>query len=204
MKASFRASAVALFLCLLPFAAPAAELTLSDAERAELVTLLEDSRRQFEELTALSTGEAWSQAPAEGKWSVGEVAEHLVLAEQGIFAMAMGALESEQDPEWETVASATSVSQLVTTLGDRSQKFQAPEQFRPKGEMSRAEVLEKFAQLRAHTLDFVRTTDAPLKGHTVQGPPGKMNAQQWIGLIGAHNLRHNAQIAEAQAMLAGK
>ena len=65
-----------------------------------------------------------------------------------------------------------------------------------------SELLEKFGMLRARTLDYVRTTDAPLKGYTAEGPAGKMNAHQWIGLIGAHTLRHNAQIAEAQAMLA--
>ena len=201
MKTAVRLFAITTLLSLLPLAAPAAELTLSDAERAELVKLLEDSRRQFEELTALSTGDAWGQAPAEGKWSVGEVAEHLVLAEEGIFALAQGALGSEQDPEWETVAGFT-VEQLIANLGDRSQKFQAPEPFQPKGEMSRAELLEKFGQLRARTLDYVRTTDAPLKGHTAEGPPGKMNVHQWLGLIGAHNLRHNAQMEEAQAMIA--
>ena len=192
-----------LLAALVPLAAPAQESTLSDAERAELITLLEDSRRQFEELTALSTGEIWLQAPAEDKWSVGEVAEHLVLAEEGVLAMAQGALASDADPEWETVA-ATSVEQLVAMLGDRSQKFPAPEPFQPKGEMSRAEVLEAFGKLRARTLDFVRTTDAPLKAHTAEGPAGKMNVHQWLGIIGAHNLRHNAQIVEAQEMVAAR
>lgn len=190
-------------LALVAVAPAAADMTLTADERAELVTLLEDSRRQFEELTALTTGEAWNQPPAEGKWSVGEVAEHLVLAEEGILAFAQSALEGEIDPEWEA-RTATTVENLIATLGDRSQKFQAPEQFQPNGEMSRAELIEKFGMLRARTLDYARTTDDPVKGYTIEGPPGKMNVHQWLGLIGAHTLRHNAQIAEAQAMLAGE
>lgn len=200
MKARIHRSAALLLLTLLPLAASAADLTLTDGERAELVTLLEESRRQFEELTALSTGDAWNQAPAEGKWSVGEVAEHLVLAEEGVLGMAQAALDSEMDAEWESLA-GTTVAQLIAMLGDRTQKFPAPEPFQPKGQMSRAELIEEFGQLRARTLDFVRTTDAPLKGHTATGPAGKMNVHQWIGLIGAHTLRHNAQIEEAQAMI---
>ena len=191
-----------LVLCaLLPAAALAADPTLSDAERAELISLLEDSRQQFEALTARSTGDAWSQAPAEGKWSVGEVAEHLVVTEQGILAMAQGALASDADPEWEATTAMT-VDQLVAMLGDRSQKFQAPETLQPTGEMSREEAIEQFAGVRARTLDFVRGTDAPLKAHTAEGPPGKMNAHMWLALIGAHNLRHNAQIEEAITMVA--
>ncbi len=67
--------------------------------------------------------------------------------------------------------------------------------------MTRLQLLELFAQLRARTLDYVRTTNAPLKGYTAEGPPGKLNAHQWLALIGAHILRHNAQIAEAESMI---
>lgn len=196
-----RSVLVLLLILLLPIAALAGEPTITDAERAELITLLEDSRRQLEELTAHSSGEAWSQAPAEGKWSVGEVVEHLAMTEEGILGMAQGALTGEQDPEWETVADTT-IQQLVGILGDRTQKFQAPESLQPAGEMSREEALAKYAAARAKTLDYVRTVDGPLKAHTAEGPAGKMNAHQWLGLIGAHNLRHNAQIEEAMKMVA--
>lgn len=81
MKRRSCAAITVLMLSSLSLGAEAGDLTLSEGDRSELVALLDDSRRQFEELTALSNGEAWSRAPAEGKWSVGEVAEHLVLAE---------------------------------------------------------------------------------------------------------------------------
>ncbi len=194
-------AAVAAALPLGATEAATAEPHLSSEERAELVGLLEESRRQFEELTALSSGDDWSTAPAEGKWSVGEVAEHLVIAEEGIFTLILDALEGEPDPEWESTLTLT-VAQLGENLRDRSRKFQAPESFQPTGERSRADLVESFGRLRARTLDFVRTTTAPLKQHTAEGPPGRMNLHQWLALIGAHNQRHNLQIIEAQEMLA--
>lgn len=192
-------------VCLLALASIAAaehQANLTDDDRTELIGWLEQSRQELEELAALSTGDAWSTKPAEDRWSVGEVVEHLVLAEEGIFGQAMSALASEADPEWEALT-AMPAANLVAMMKDRTQKFQAPPQFVPTGESERLELLARFAAARSKTLDFARTTQAPLKQHTAAGPAGKMNAHQWLVLIAAHNLRHNLQIIEAQEQLAG-
>ena len=175
--------------------------SLSAEERAEIVDLLERSRSELESLTAGVVGERWTTRPGEDRWSVAEVVEHLVLSEEGIVGMARTALEAPVDPEWEAIAAASSVEGLVANLRDRSQKFSAPEVFQPRGEMSREELLAKFAAARAATLDFVHSTQAPLKMHTAEGPPGKMSAQLWLVLCGAHNLRHNQQIEEVLQQL---
>ena len=180
----------------LPTSAEEASGMLTDDERAELVEMLESSRSETEGLAARAHCDNWAKKPAEDSWSVGEVVEHIVLAEQGILANAMGALEAPEDPEWQATAD-TSAAGLVTMLKDRSQKFPAPDPFIPNGEMDRGELLQKFGAARATTLDFVRSTQAPVKRHTATGPPGKMNVQQWVALIAGHNMRHNAQIVEA-------
>ena len=143
---------------------------LSAEERTELVELLERSRSETEELAARAEGDTWSSKPAEDRWSVGEVVEHIILAEEALFATATGALEEPEDPDWEQMASGASISHLVGMFQDRSQKFPAPPQFVPKGEMSREEVLKRFAAVRAVSLDFARRTQAPLKRHTAEGP----------------------------------
>lgn len=189
-------------LITLPATAEDAGGTLTDAERAELIELLETSRSATEELTARATCENWAKKPAEDRWSVVEVLEHVVLTEEGLFATAQGALESPEDPEWETMAGAQ-VSDMINRIQDRSQKFQAPEPFEPKGGMERTELLERYGAVRAVTMDFVRSTQAPVKRHTATGPPGKMNVQQWMALIAGHNLRHNAQITEVLEQVGG-
>ncbi len=168
---------------------------LSDHERAEVIKLLETSRSELETLAAQTDEAHWYQKPDPERWSVGEVVEHLVLTEESLFGMVHGALASDADPEWVQIA-ANGTDALAKTVQDRSQKFQAPEVLQPKGEAPREELLARYAALRTKTLDFVRSTQAPVKRHTAAGPPGKMNVHQWLTLIGAHNLRHNQQIAE--------
>jgi len=168
---------------------------LDDSQRAELVNLLERSRTELERLAAQAVGENWNWKPAADQWSVGEVVEHIVLAEEGITAMIQGALAGEADPEWQKYVSMD-VSQLVTGFQDRSQKFPAPEPFVPKGENNRAEMLARYAKARLVSLDFTRATQAPLDHFTAEAPAGKMNLRQFLGLIAGHNMRHNQQIEE--------
>lgn len=176
---------------------------LSSDEREQLVELFESSRSQTEALAARATCDNWSKKPAEDRWSVGEVIEHVVIAEEGIFAMALGALETPEDPDWQAMAKGGDVGGMITQFTDRSTKFQAPEQFQPKGEMSRDELISRFGAVRAATIDFVRRTQEPIKRHTAEGPPGKMNVHQWLALIAGHNMRHNSQIVEVLDELGG-
>ena len=173
---------------------------LSDDERAAVVEMLEKSRSELEALVASGDPEQWATRSDPERWSVGEVVEHLVLAEEGLTAMIHGALAAEPDPEWAQIA-AGGTDGLITTVQDRSQKFQAPEVMQPKGEATRDDMLARYATLRAKTLDFARSVKAPVKRHTASGPAGKMNVHQWLALIGAHNLRHNQQIAEVLEQL---
>lgn len=170
--------------------------TLSEGERAHLIEVLESSRRELEALAARAHGEAWSTRPAPESWSPGEVVEHLVLSEEMFLDLVRGALAADPDPDWATIA-AGGVDGIEANLADRSKSFQAPEMLQPTGEHERDELLGRFARARTLMLDLVRTTDAPVKEHTFEGPPGNMNVQQWLAVVGAHTLRHNRQIAEA-------
>ena len=174
--------------------------SLSSEERTELIQLLERSRQETDDLVARTADDAWAVKPAEDRWSVGEVVEHLALAEESVYALAMGALEGEEEPEWKAL-SAYGIDNIVNGLQDRTKKFQAPESFVPKGEMTRVEVLKRYADARDKTLEFVRGTEVQIKRYAAEGPPGKMNVQQWIALAGGHNLRHNQQIVEVLEQL---
>ncbi len=169
---------------------------LTDEERAHIVEMLETSQSEMEALAAEAEGDLWSAEPAPDSWSVGEVVEHLVLAEEMFYGILTQTLESEPSPDWQSVAES-GTTELETTVRDRSQKFQAPEPLQPTGEPSREDLLARFATARAQTLELVRSLDGPVKRHTFTGPPGTMNVQQWLVLVGAHNLRHNQQMKEA-------
>ncbi|MEP7270747.1 MAG: hypothetical protein ABI882_04550 [Acidobacteriota bacterium] len=83
---------------------------------------------------------------------------------------------------------------------NRSVKVQAPEPAKPKGNLSRADFLKQFPEVRAKTIKLVMENDAALKEHTFNHPNlGPMNGYQWLILIPLHNMRHNLQIEEVKA-----
>jgi uncharacterized damage-inducible protein DinB len=170
--------------------------TLTSAERAELVVLLEQARDETLELVRSVRGEDWSHKPGEGRWSVADVVEHIVLAEAVIRQNIDEIMGSEVDPDWPTI-DAISLSAILGPIADRSKKFQAPEPIQPKGQLSRQALLDRLRSERQATIDWVRTTDAPLKSHTGMSPFGQTaSARHWIAFIAGHNGRHNQQIAE--------
>ncbi len=174
---------------------------LDDAERAQLLELYERSQRELEILVASTPDELWAKKPAPERWSVAEVVEHLGAAEGLLFGMLQQALAAPPSPNWALIEGGMSTASFMAMLQDRSKKFQAPEPLQPKGGLTRAEALAKFAGARAVTAEFVRRTALPVKKHVAEGPAGKMTAHQLLVLIGGHNLRHNAQIGEALAQL---
>lgn len=175
--------------------------TLSDAERAQLLDLYERGQRELEELVAATPDELWAKKPAPERWSVAEVVEHLGAAESLLFGMAQQALAAPASSNWALVEGGLSTENFMAMLQDRSKKFQAPEPIQPKGGMTRAEALAKFAGARAVSAEFVRRTTLPVKKHLADGPAGKMTVHQMLVLLGGHNLRHNAQIREALEQL---
>jgi hypothetical protein len=78
-----------------------ADASMTTQERADALKWLEESRTEFlAAITGLSE-QQWKWKPAPDRWSVGEVAEHIVLAEAGQFANVSKALSSAPDPDWE-------------------------------------------------------------------------------------------------------
>jgi hypothetical protein len=190
-------------LALLAFtcAAHASDATITAAERAHAIQLLEGSQKEFLSLVDGLTDAQWKFKTAPDRWSVGETAEHIMLAEARLFAGAQGALAAPPNPDWEAKTRGKTEF-LEKALVDRSHKAQAPEPIQPQAKLSREEVIARYKEGRARTLKFVEETEAPLKEHTADHPfPifGTLNAYQWIIYIPLHNLRHNQQIAEVKA-----
>lgn len=198
---SFAASTLFVALLATPLAASGAGL--SAEERTGLVAALESSLRDFEELVADVSDEEWLRKPAPEKWSVGEVAEHILLSERLLFGSIQETLEGEPDPDWEA-ATEGKMERIEQFMPDRSIKAQAPGPLEPTGELGREECLAAFAAARAETLDFVRGTELEIKRFTRPHPAdffGELNVHQWLHFMAAHHGRHNLQIAEVEEWL---
>jgi hypothetical protein len=169
-------------------------------ERAHVVKLLEDSRTEFLSYVRNVTPEQWTWKPTPDRWSVGETAEHILLAEGLLFGAAKNALAAAPNPDWEK-KTAGKTEFIERVMLDRSHKATAPEQVRPTG-LSQEEVIRRFQEARAATLKFVAETQEPLKDHTSEHPFkvfNTLNAYQWLLYIPLHNMRHDMQIAEVKA-----
>jgi len=168
-------------------------------ERAKAIKLLMDSQNEFLSYVEKLTDEQWNFRPAPFKWTVGETAEHIALAEGLLYGAMERALAAPINPDWETKTAGKEAT-LDNILAARRGKANAPEPIQPlKRKMSRADIMILFKESRAKSLKFIETTDLPLKAHTLDHlfPIfGTLNAYQWFIYIPEHNFRHNKQIAE--------
>ena len=179
----------------------AADASLTPQERTQLIQYLQDSRKEFLAAVNNLSAQQWRWKPTPDRWSVGECAEHILLAEGMLFAKAQEALKNPPDPEWET-KTAGKTELLLRVMAPRLGKAKAPEDIVPTGKLSRAETLRRFEKARAETIEFVETTQIPLKEHLAPHPfPvfNPLNAYQWILYIPLHNMRHDKQIEEVKS-----
>jgi len=168
-------------------------------ERAKAIKYLKDSHAETLALIEnLSEAQLKFKASPE-KWSVLEVAEHIMLAETLIFSQAEKALADKPNPDWE--AKTKGKTELIErAIVNRTTKVQAPEAIVPSSKLTRDQVIKGLKEGRAKTLKFAEETQLPLKMYTAENPFFKtLNAYQWLIYVPLHNMRHNAQIAEVKA-----
>jgi len=170
-------------------------------ERAKVIKLLRDTTAETLSTLEKLSDEQLKFKSAPERWSVLEVAEHIMMAEGLLFNAVQGAIASKPNPDWETKTKGKTEF-IEKVMPDRSGKAQAPESIVPSGKLSRQEVIAKIKEARGKTLKFAEETQLPLKAHTLDHPfPvfGTLNAYQWLIYIPLHNVRHNKQIAEVMA-----
>ena len=179
----------------------AADPHLSPDERAQVLKWLEESHREF--LAALDSASdlQWKWKPAPERWSVGETAEHIVLAEAALFDNVRKAMATAPNADWEAQTKGKTEF-IIRVMPSRQGKAVAPEPLVPHEGLTRTQVRERFEKQRIEIVKFARDTQAALKEHTAVHPfPvfGTLNAYQWLIYVPLHTLRHDKQIAEVKA-----
>ena len=179
----------------------AADPHMSTEERTKVLNYLAESRKEY--LAAIDgvSAEQWKWKPAPNRWSVGETAEHIVLAEALLFDFVRKALASPPNANWEEQTKGKTEF-IEKVMAPRLGKAQAPEPIVPTGGLSEVQVKERFEKQRAEIEKFAAETQAAVKEHTADHPfPvfGTLNAYQWLIYIPLHTERHDKQIAEVKA-----
>ncbi len=178
----------------------AAAKTISQADRDFLIGYLEKTRAEFLASIAGVAPAQWTFKADPTRWSIGECAEHIVASEKLIFTMSMGVLKTPGDPSL-PLAGREQDQRVIAGVTDRSHKVQAPEPLKPHGTLpSPTEAAAQFNTARDHTIEYVRTTQDDLRGHTGVTPISKTtDVYEYLLLLAAHSSRHTAQILEVKA-----
>lgn len=174
---------------------------ISSEERDEVLKWLDESHREFFAAIDGVSDAQWNWKPAPERWSVGETAEHIVLAEDLLFTFVRAAVAAPRNPDWE--GQTTGKTEFIARfMPSRETKATAPEPVAPRQGLTRGQVKERFDEQRAAIVKFASETQVALKEHTVQHPFllfGTLNAYQWLIMVPLHTIRHNKQIAEVKA-----
>ncbi len=189
-------------LCVAPPASAQTPGQIAESERAALVQHLTTTRDQVLAESAKLTDAQWTFKAGPDRWSVGEVVQHLVLAEPFLFETQQKVL-SAPPATAEQVAAAKGKEEMIRkVIPDRTQKFQAPEPLQPTTASKmggQAETVAAFRDRRAKTIDYATKTKDDLRGRIGDSPLGPLDGYQWLVFIAAHTERHLAQLKEVKA-----
>jgi len=188
------------FAVLLISAYEAFAQTLSDSERRFVIDLLDANSRKFLSDIEGTSDDQWKFKPAPDRWSVAEVAEHITLSEDLLLNIIQKILQAPANEE-KAKALEGKEQQLLVDVQDRSVKAQAPEVIKPTGKFStKKELIDAFKKARARTIEYVKTTNDPLKNHVAPHPAfGELTTYQWLVFIACHANRHVAQLEEVKS-----
>jgi hypothetical protein len=181
-----------------------ADADLTADEKAEMVTLLDDSLDMFMGLISGLTDEQWNFRENEDRWSVGQCAEHIVRSERALFESAESAMKNAADADWakKTKGKADLIRNVMPNRNPGGAGgASAPQEIRPTEEWSRAKVIQEYYKVRGEVRAFAETVafEQPIKQHIFEHPfPvfGDLSAYEWLIYVPLHTVRHSKQMIE--------
>ena len=180
-------------------AAGAKGQSLSQADLDRGLQYLETTKKNIVDATRGLSEAQWNFKPSVFKWSVAQVMEHIAASEDLLRQMAEGQIKQQAPPVPDRDLKKTD-DRVLAVIPDRSKKFQAPEQLRPRNQFGSPEAaLKHFLESRAKTVELLKTTP-DLRAHVADsGLLGKIDAYERILFIAAHSERHTKQLLEVKA-----
>jgi hypothetical protein len=136
------------------------------------------------------------ERPAEGRWSVAEILEHLAIVEERTVAIIEKLVTDAPARSDESLAAPTPLDRGA--LRDRSRPRSAPEVIHPTGTLSAEEAwarLERSRRALDAVLAAIGNRDLT-KVSRVHPALGQIDGYQSIAAIGGHEERHAGQIRD--------
>jgi len=180
----------------------AADPHISAEERIQVLKWFDESHKEFSLAISGVSGAQWNWKPAPAEWSIGEAAEHVVLAEALLFGLVRKALAVPPNPAWEEQTKGKT-ELLIRALPSGEGNALAPEPLVPREGLTRAQVTERSERQHVDIVTFASETQRALKEHTIVHPfPifGTLNAYQWLLYVPLHTIHHCKQIAGVKVL----
>ena len=138
------------------------------------------------------TDAQWTWRAEDGRWTMQENVEHLILVERGVMALLRRAMAAPAMQRGEMLTDEQVWERLV---GPNMLRGPAPERVMPSGAWGeRGAALSEFARLRAETLAYASSTAEPFRERWLRLPVGELDGAQALLMLAGHSLRHVGQI----------
>ena len=187
-----------LVLTLFSFSKDTSKLT--DAERAMVITHLEETRDHLQKVISGLSKEQLNFRAEEDSWTIAECVEHLAIAENAFGSFIEKALATPPNPAMRDSLKMKD-EDLMGLITDRSKTFKTAEPFEPTGKFgSFEESVNVFLTKRKEHIEFVRTTQEDLRNRFNNDLPfGLVDGVQVLIFAAGHSERHVLQMEEVMA-----
>lgn len=165
----------------------------------ELVQYATTARGQLEDFVKDVPPSLHTARAAAERWTVAEHIEHLGLIEDSIGRLISSmAKKLRADDAIETEHSSMLGSLDSFDLPAASRKLIAPVPYRPTGELSASDAMEKLRGIRTRVLEGVNKANGLDLTQSQFPHPyfGPLNGYQWLLLVAQHELRHLNQMKQ--------
>lgn len=177
--------------------------TLTQADLEQCRRYVEQTGKGVTEATRGLSAAQWNFKPAEDRWSVAEIVEHMVLVQELVLGPIRAGLAAAPagDRDYKRVDEF-----VVDRFPDRSMRLQAPEPGRPTGRWKPEEALVRLDANCGRLVEYVESTP-DLRQRAIEALPlirisegelREMDGYQWVLAVAAHTERHTEQIREVQ------
>lgn len=169
----------------------------------EVLNYLDAKRQELRAAIDSVPAHARSTQPDADRWSVAQVLDHLAMTDRrvaiGISKWIMEARDAGLGPETETTSVLGTIP--AERITDRTRKFEAPQEIRPRTDVDAETAWTELEQARAKVRAAFLAGDGLALGQVVQSHPvlGPINIYQWALFVGDHEARHTLQIHEIAA-----
>lgn len=173
---------------------------------AAVVSRLDRTRARLRQAVEAIPSELRGRRPAEGRWSVNDVLEHLSIVEAGFTKRsgeAIAAAKAAGVGREDAAVREPLPESIETIVADREKKRTAPDVAHPRSNFDSDSAWQAVEQSRRLLLKVLTDADGFALSQVFTSHPffGALTIYQMAELIAAHEARHTAQIEECANQL---